>query len=197
MILFDLRCSKGHEFEAWFRDSGSYERLRAAGEVRCAICGDDKVEKALMAPNVRTRKAIEPAHEAPRSDDGEGTASGGASLPSPAPEPPMATTALEAAPDSSAFPEKVVEAMKMLREAQTVIKKNFDHVGRDFAEEARKIHYGEAEKRNIYGEATNEEAEKLADEGIDRQPDPLAARPRQLAHVLGKSNHPTVSVSLG
>ncbi|MGI9492060.1 MAG: DUF1178 family protein, partial [Geminicoccaceae bacterium] len=67
MILFDLRCSQGHGFEAWFRDSNSYERLKEAGEIRCAICGDDKVEKALMAPNVRTRKAKAPP-VAPMSD---------------------------------------------------------------------------------------------------------------------------------
>ena len=74
---------------------------------------------------------------------------------------------MEPAKDNSAFPEKVVEAMKMLREVQTFVEKNFEPVGNKFAEEARKIHYGESEKRNIYGEATSEETETLADEGIE------------------------------
>jgi len=52
MILYDLRCKTGHEFEAWFRDSSAYDRQRKAGAVLCPVCGDKKVEKALMAPAV-------------------------------------------------------------------------------------------------------------------------------------------------
>ena len=65
------------------------------------------------------------------------------------------------------MPEKVAKAMQILREVQTHIEKNFDHVGKRFAEEARKMHYGEAEKRSIYGEATKDEAAELLEEGID------------------------------
>ena len=59
------------------------------------------------------------------------------------------------------------EAMRVWRRVQNHIEKNFDHVGPRFAEEARKIHHGEAEKRSIYGEATRAEARELRDEGID------------------------------
>jgi hypothetical protein len=59
------------------------------------------------------------------------------------------------------------EAMRLWRRVQNHIEKNFDHVGPRFAEEARKIHHGEAEKRSIYGEATKAEAKELRDEGID------------------------------
>ena len=45
--------------------------------------------------------------------------------------------------------------------------KNADPVGDRFAEEARKIHYGETEHRSIYGQATPEEAHELAEEGIE------------------------------
>jgi len=48
-----------------------------------------------------------------------------------------------------------------------------ENVGRRFPEEARKIHYGEAEERQIYGEATVKEAIELVDEGIDVAPLPL------------------------
>jgi hypothetical protein len=58
-------------------------------------------------------------------------------------------------------------AMQLWRRVQNHIEKNFDHVGSRFAEEARKIHHGEAEKRSIYGEATKAEAKELRDEGID------------------------------
>jgi hypothetical protein len=64
-------------------------------------------------------------------------------------------------------PAQAVEAMRLWRRVQNHIEKNFDHVGPGFAEEARKIHHGEAEKRSIYGEATRAEAKELRDEGID------------------------------
>jgi hypothetical protein len=58
-------------------------------------------------------------------------------------------------------------AMRLWRKVQSHIEKNFDHVGPQFAEEARKIHYGETEKRSIYGEATKAETKELRDEGIE------------------------------
>lgn len=57
--------------------------------------------------------------------------------------------------------------MKALHELRDHVEKNADYVGGEFAEEARKIHYGETEQRNIYGEASREEATELAEEGID------------------------------
>ena len=59
------------------------------------------------------------------------------------------------------------EAMKkMLVKMRETVEENCDYVGADFPEEARKIHYGETEKRDIYGEASDQEASELADEGI-------------------------------
>jgi hypothetical protein len=64
-------------------------------------------------------------------------------------------------------PEQVAQAMKVLRKVQDHIEKTFDHVGPGFAEEARRIHHGEADRRSIYGEATTSEVEALGDEGIE------------------------------
>ncbi|MEZ0495105.1 DUF1178 family protein [Sphingomonas sp. IW22] len=52
MIVFDLRCTGGHVFEAWFGSSGAYETQRADGLIECPLCGDHQIEKAVMAPNV-------------------------------------------------------------------------------------------------------------------------------------------------
>ncbi len=68
---------------------------------------------------------------------------------------------------AAAEAKEVAVAMKALRELRDHVEKNADYVGDKFAEEARKIHYGEADKRNIYGEATKEEARELTEEGID------------------------------
>ena len=67
--------------------------------------------------------------------------------------------------------------MRVWRGVQNHIEKNFDHVGPKFAEEARKMHYGEAAKRSIYGEATKTEAKELRDEGIEVNQIPWLPRP--------------------
>jgi hypothetical protein len=61
-------------------------------------------------------------------------------------------------------PATYFNALKELREH---VEKTCDYVGPRFAEEARKMHYGESEKRNIYGEATDKQAEALREEGVD------------------------------
>ncbi len=60
----------------------------------------------------------------------------------------------------------VAEMRKTLREMRRQIETNCDYVGDRFAEEARRIHYGETDPRGIYGEASKEELRELADEGI-------------------------------
>lgn len=52
MIRYALRCAEGHSFESWFQSAEAYERLRESGHVSCVVCGGDRVEKAIMAPNV-------------------------------------------------------------------------------------------------------------------------------------------------
>lgn len=52
MILFKLRCARGHEFEGWFRDGDQFEAQRKAGEISCPECGHPKVGKAVMAPRL-------------------------------------------------------------------------------------------------------------------------------------------------
>ena len=60
----------------------------------------------------------------------------------------------------------------MLRRLRAEVEKNAEYVGPRFAEEARKMHYDEVEKRGIYGEATLEEARELHEEGIEFYPLP-------------------------
>ena len=62
---------------------------------------------------------------------------------------------------------KMRELVVEMRELQSRIKKECRDVGSDFAEEARKIHYGEAEPEGIYGEVSETEREQLDEEGIE------------------------------
>ena len=52
MILYQLRCGKDHEFEAWFKDGQTCERQLARKTVEFPTCGTRKVAKALMAPRI-------------------------------------------------------------------------------------------------------------------------------------------------
>lgn len=65
MIVFDLRCGQGHVFEAWFSSGGAFDEQRSAGQVRCPLCDDASIEKAVMAPAIpakgNTRPEMTPA----------------------------------------------------------------------------------------------------------------------------------------
>jgi hypothetical protein len=149
MILYRLRCSNGHEFDSWFKDSKTYERQEKKSLIGCAVCGDVAVQRALMTPRLgKGGKSAAP----------EEAVSPPAPVPAPSPEQQqMAALARH-------MPKELREALVRVREQ---VEKNCEHVGDRFAEEARKIHYGESDRRGIYGETTDQEAEALAEEGIE------------------------------
>jgi hypothetical protein len=152
MIRYRLTCDQGHEFESWFGSSAAYEDLLARELISCGRCGSNKVSKALMAPSVAKRGRPKEKPQAPAKPVAEPT-------PAPAPVQSMAT----------ALPPEIRDAVRRLR---TYIRENSEYVGPRFAEEARKIHYEEAEARGIHGEATPGEAQELIEEGIEVQPIP-------------------------
>lgn len=53
MIAFDLICSKGHQFECWFRDAGSFEVQKESRMINCPVCNDDHIEKVLSPFAIR------------------------------------------------------------------------------------------------------------------------------------------------
>src|SRR6202046_1827965 len=54
MIVYELRCTVGHGFEAWFRNSDTYDQQHAAHQISCPVCGIDDVSKAPLAPRIAT-----------------------------------------------------------------------------------------------------------------------------------------------
>jgi hypothetical protein len=139
MILYQLRCGKDHEFEAWFKDGQTCERQLARKSIECPLCGNRKVAKALMAPRI------------------------GASEKSPPVDPPAKPPAQSQQPMSV-----MATAMRQhLQEVRAKVEENCDYVGDKFPEEARKIHYGETEARGIYGEATDQQHQDLIEEGVE------------------------------
>jgi len=148
MIVFDLKCPDNHRFEAWFRSSSAFEEQCASGVVECPYCGSTEIIKAPMAPNVAAKGNTQ-------------------SEAKPAPMQNMVH-----AEGDGRLAELAAQAREIVNQMREHVEKNCDYVGANFAEEARKIHYGEADERGIYGESTSEETQALLEEGIDILPLP-------------------------
>ena len=155
MIRYALACSNGHSFESWFQNSAAYDKQAKRGLVACPVCGDVKVEKALMAPKLSGIKKR-----------------GRAPLPMPSAEPPPAPAPETPTPVAMISPQEQ-EFRTKLKELRDHLTKNADNVGQKFPEEARKMHYGEIEHRSIYGQASPQEAKALHEEGIEFHPLPV------------------------
>jgi len=142
MILYQLRCADEHSFEAWFRDSASYDLQARSGDVECPYCGSTDISKAPMAPHI------------------------GSSTPHGDAESATDITDIKNMDERRAteVAQQILDAVGRIR---GYAEENFEDVGEDFADEARKIHHGDSPERGIYGKATEHDAEELEDEGID------------------------------
>ncbi len=85
---------------------------------------------------------------------------------------PMAPAVKGAPAERRSAPEELRKMRRFMTGLRKYIEQNADYVGPKFPEEARKIHYGEIEHREIYGEASVSEAKELIEEGIDVAPLP-------------------------
>ena len=148
MKVLNLQCSHGHVFEGWFASHDDFESQRGRGLLTCPVCNDAEITKMPSAPRLNL------GHDAPAA------AVPAAASPAQAPVQEVAQMT----------PQHLQAAwMKMVRHVMA----NTEDVGARFAEEARKIHYGEAEHRNIRGQASREETEALLDEGVEILPLPV------------------------
>ncbi|OZI59623.1 DUF1178 family protein [Bordetella genomosp. 11] len=139
MKVFDLQCDdQGHLFEGWFASHENYDEQQARGLVSCPMCGTNKVSKRLSAPRLNVSHLKAP-QTAPQAPGAE---SG---------NPPMDMARLQAT---------------LLKQVRDMVRKA-ENVGPRFAEEARRIHDGEADERPIRGTSTPEERQALAEDGID------------------------------
>ncbi|MGJ7611558.1 MULTISPECIES: DUF1178 family protein [unclassified Variovorax] len=138
MKVLDLRCAHGHGFEGWFASAEAFETQLAGGLVECPVCGDTAIVKLLSAPRLNLGNA-----KAPQEATAPAASSSGSS-----------SVSTELSPEA-----------RWMRAVREVMAKTED-VGDRFADEARKMHYGEAQERGIRGQATPQQTEALLDEGI-------------------------------
>lgn len=143
MKVFNLQCSALHRFEGWFASEEDYTSQVERALLECPLCGDKAVQKLPSAPRLNLGASETPAAQA--AGDAQTLVAGDAAQ---------------------------AQQAAWLQMARRIVSQTED-VGPRFAEEARKIHYGESEERGIRGQASREETEALLEEGIAVMPLPL------------------------
>lgn len=154
MKVLDLQCQQHHSFEGWFASEDDFQSQNARFLVECPFCGDNHITKMLSAPRLNLSGASQPSFE-DTSDNKPSTA---------------VTTPTSS--DAAVMPLEVQQAwLHMVQHVLT----NTEDVGGQFAQEARKMHYGEAPERAIRGQVSREETSALLEEGIQVMPLPMPA----------------------
>jgi len=136
MIVFDLLCAGGHRFEGWFASAAEFASQNERRLVACPACGSASVERIPSA----TRANL------------------GA-------QPPKVEKKPEKTPEMEGKDAFAIAQILYSRMLDELLTKSED-VGKQFPEEARRIHYKEAPARAIRGQATEQEHDELVDEGI-------------------------------
>jgi hypothetical protein len=139
-------------FEAWFGSGEDFASQQARGLLSCPICGDTDILKAVMAPAVPAK-----SNRGARVHGSQ----------DPASSVPVAT------PGEADMRELIGK----LATAQAEMLKDSKWVGRDFANTARAMHYGEQNTQPIHGEVAPAEARALIEEGVNVAPLPLPVVP--------------------
>lgn len=147
MKVFDLRCRHGHRFEGWFASDADFAEQRERGLLCCPVCDDAAVTRLPSAPRLNL-------------------GAGEAAATSPAQAPVSERT-------DGCRPPEPQEAAKLAVAALRELLSRTENVGDRFAEEARRMHYGEVAQRNIRGRTSAEEARSLLEEGVPVLPLPL------------------------
>ncbi len=176
MKVLDLQCSQEHQFEGWFGSEDDFQTQLAKGMVECPMCGEHNIIKRLSAPRLNLL--------ASRSSRTEGLST--AQVPTPqsvsqgAQSKSMELDVVPTSPSGDAtnvalskdqLPQDVQAQLQAawLNMVQHVMA-NTEDVGSQFAEEARKMHYGETQERNIRGQVSADESLALLEEGIPVMP---------------------------
>jgi hypothetical protein len=145
MKVLDLHCRQGHVFEGWFASEEDFQDQLRQSMLQCPMCMDVQISKSVSAPRLNLG-ARQSGHAVPSVEKS-----------TPAGESAVPTPELQAA---------------WLALARTLVARTED-VGEQFAQEARRMHRGEAQERAIRGRTSPDEAVRLLEEGIDILPLPL------------------------
>lgn len=162
MWVAELGCALGHGFEGWFASREDFEGQRQRGLVSCPSCGSLQVERRISAPRLNLGSG---AALAPRGRAAEGVQA-------------VASAGRLGQAQGREAPGPV-DPREGLRMLLAQLKAGSEDLGAGFADEARRIHRGEAPERAIRGQASAAQCQSLLDEGIGvlALPDPDALGP--------------------
>lgn len=136
MIVLDLLCTQDHRFEGWFASASAFDEQLSRKLVSCPVCNGAVVRRLPSAPYVQTRTSEGP--------------------------PPSASAPVRTAPSAPPASDPAATLLASLR----LIARAAEDVGERFPDEARNIHRGASEARNIRGAASPDELDELVAEGI-------------------------------
>lgn len=159
MKVLNLQCAHQHSFEGWFGSEEDFQSQLSRGLVECPMCADKAVQKMPSAPRLNLG-----GHAAPEASSTSSDVTPGAAM-------STAVTPVQADASKVMNPEAQAAFLKALRHVVA----NTEDVGERFADEARRMHYGDTEARNIRGQASVKETVELLEEGIEVMPLPLPA----------------------
>ena len=168
MKVLNLRCSRLHSFEGWFGSEDDFQNQQQRGLMVCPLCADTSIQKMPSAPRLNLG-----AHQAPQADSGRVNLT--ASI------PPAGNSSLKdetehiVQTEGAHLPGQGFEAQSAFLTALRQVVAKTEDMGARFAEEVRRMHYGEIEARSIRGQASAREAVELLDEGIEVIPLPMIA----------------------
>ena len=138
MKVLNLRCSNGHGFEGWFASEDEFMEQNGGGLLQCPLCADSVITRMPSAPRLNLSGARAPEQTV---------------VAAPAPTPGTEVQA--------------VDLQALWLKAVRHVMAHTEDVGERFAEEARRIHYGEVPQRGIRGQVNPQQREELIDEGIE------------------------------
>jgi hypothetical protein len=161
MKVLDLQCGQRHSFEGWFGSEDDFQSQLARGLVECPMCADKAVVKMPSAPRLNFGGHTPPDTSRDTASS-TSTAATAVAASDAAPSTELTTTADQPAQNAPSLDQQAA----FLNAVRHVLA-NTEDVGDKFANQARAMHYGDAEPRSIRGQATQREAVELIEEGID------------------------------
>ena len=169
MKVLNLQCEHQHSFEGWFASEDDFQSQLSRDLIECPMCESTRIEKMPSAPRLNFGAHRPPADPSESINDAGSASDTGAPARDGHP-PPRADIALNQVPSDSVATGQA-DFLKVLRHLVA----NTEDVGRRFADEARRMHYGDIEARSIRGQASPREAIELLEEGIEVMPLPMPA----------------------
>ena len=166
MKVLNLQCSHQHSFEGWFGSEADFQSQLSRGLIECPLCADSRIQKLPSAPRLNFG-----GYQARDSDLPDATPH----MPSKATAiGPLNTEVIRSNPFEGSSPDAMSPtAQAAFLNALRQVVANTQDVGQRFADEARRMHYGETDARSIRGQASAREVVDLLEEGIEVMPLPM------------------------